>query len=425
MSDTQKIEYINVENIYPHPKNPRKELGDLTELTESIKTNGIFQNLTVIPCGDRYTAIIGHRRLAAAKLAGLQTVPCIVMDMDEKTQLSTMLLENIQRSDLTIIEQAQGFQMMFDLGESVKSISEKTGLHESTIRKRTSLLVLDDDKLRNATERGATLQDLYELNSIADIKLRNKVLEATGTANFRSELNKAKDKELINKNKPFIIEQLQRFAKAIDFVDASSKVWVDSYYLKEFQDFIKIPDDAGHIKYYYSEHGHYIYLYKDKIKTFQEARQEQRNERNRASKDILEEMSRNALKLRIEFMKRYAGRNNDLQLFINVFADNVCRNYDFISFEGVVLDSLFDVEEDSDTESVLRDAYIKNPLHTFGCFAYSVLEKPTSRYFNDDIEFVPCEELNKVYTFLEKLGYEISDEELSLKNGTHILLKRG
>lgn len=421
----QKIEYINVDNIFPHPKNPRKELGDLQELTESIKANGIFQNLTVVPFNEKYTVIIGHRRLAAAKLAGLESVPCIVMDMDEKKQLSTMLLENIQRSDLTIYEQAQGFQMMFDLGESVKSIHEKTGLSESTIRKRTSLLALDDKKLRDATNRGATLQDLYELNSIEDVNLRNRVLESTGTANFRAALNNAKDREIINKNKPFVIEQLQRFAVYIDYADVVGKAWVASYYLKEAQDFIRIPDDAGHINYYYAEKGYYIYLYKDKIKTFEESRRELMAERLRVSRDVLEEMSMNALRLRIDFMKRYVGRQNDLQTFVDVFAKEVCNNFDCIDLEGAVLERLFDIGEDSDWQSILRAEYEENPVKTFGCFAYTVLEMPNERYYNNNLEVQKCEKLDAVYDFLQKLGYELSDEELSLKNGTHVLLKRG
>ena len=121
----ETIKQISIELIDPHPENPRKNLGNLTELAESIKANGIMQNLTVVPKDDgRYMAVIGHRRLAAAKLAGLETVPCTVVDMDRKTQLSTMLLENMQRSELSYIEQADGFQLMLDLGETVESISE-------------------------------------------------------------------------------------------------------------------------------------------------------------------------------------------------------------------------------------------------------------------------------------------------------------
>lgn len=102
------ITNINISKLRPHPNNPRKVIGDITELSDSIKKNGIFQNLTVIPTDDEmYTIIIGHRRFAAAKEAGLQELPCAIVEMTEKEQLSTMLLENMQREDLTVLEQAE------------------------------------------------------------------------------------------------------------------------------------------------------------------------------------------------------------------------------------------------------------------------------------------------------------------------------
>ena len=78
-----EIVYIEVDKLHPHDANPRKNTGDVTELADSIKKNGILQNLTVVPAtgywyGD-YTVIIGHRRLAAAKQAGLKTVPCLYL----------------------------------------------------------------------------------------------------------------------------------------------------------------------------------------------------------------------------------------------------------------------------------------------------------------------------------------------------------
>lgn len=105
---TKRCIMIPVDELQPHPDNPRKDVGDVTELVESIKANGIFQNLTVLrncdPETGKSTVIIGHRRLAAAKLAGLEKVPCMVVEMDEKEQIATMLLENMQRNDLTISE---------------------------------------------------------------------------------------------------------------------------------------------------------------------------------------------------------------------------------------------------------------------------------------------------------------------------------
>ena len=84
MNDKMLIVPIPLKMLEPHPDNPRKDLGDLTELVESIKANGIMQNLTVVasPDPDLFRVVIGHRRMAAAKLAGLTEVPCVISDMD-------------------------------------------------------------------------------------------------------------------------------------------------------------------------------------------------------------------------------------------------------------------------------------------------------------------------------------------------------
>src|SRR5699024_3228560 len=145
------------------------------ELADSIKANGILQNLTVVPrivtgnllgntWQDGYTVVIGHRRLAAAKLAGLKELPCIVSDMGLRDQVRTMLMENIQRADLTSYEQAQGFQMMMDMGDTVEEIARKSGFSQSTVRRRVKLLALDQEKLKASVERGANLVDYMELD---------------------------------------------------------------------------------------------------------------------------------------------------------------------------------------------------------------------------------------------------------------------
>lgn len=192
------IKYIKTSNIYPHPDNPRKELGELEELVESIKKNGIMQNLTVIPITalskppeeqpaaeeisvkSDFHALIGHRRLAAAKLAGLEEVPCkIVSRISLNEQVGIMLEENMQRNDLTIYEQAQGFQMMLDLGESEASIAEKTGFSRSTVRRRLAIAKLDPVVLKKKELDDCfqlSLKDLYELDKIEDLGVRNRIL---------------------------------------------------------------------------------------------------------------------------------------------------------------------------------------------------------------------------------------------------------
>lgn len=111
-------------------------------------------------------------------MAGLETVPCIVSDMDEKEQTSVMLLENIQRSDLTVYEQAQGFQMMLDLGETEDTIAEKTGFSKKTVRHRLNIAKLDSKTLMEKERQDGyqlSLTDLYELEKIKDVKTRDKI----------------------------------------------------------------------------------------------------------------------------------------------------------------------------------------------------------------------------------------------------------
>ena len=192
MKNTNLVE-IPITSISPHPQNPRKDLGDLTELAESIRTTGILQNLTVVQNDDyTYTVIIGHRRLAAAKLAGLETVPCAVVEMSEDDQLATMLAENMQRSDLTVYEQAEGIQLLLDRSFSISDIAEKTGFSESTIRRRTKLLELDKDAFKRSQQRQVSLADYEKLNEITDIETRNKLLDVLGTNNFNNEFERAK-----------------------------------------------------------------------------------------------------------------------------------------------------------------------------------------------------------------------------------------
>lgn len=170
------IQDIAIEQLDIHPQNVRKAYTDIDELEESIKARGVMQNLTVVPNPDKkdhYLVVIGNRRLTAARKAGLKTMPCSVVEMTEKEQISTMLLENMQRSDLSVSEQAQGFQLMLDLGETETTIAEKTGFSRSTVRHRLNLAKLDQETLTRREENKdfqLTLTDLYELEKVQDIK---------------------------------------------------------------------------------------------------------------------------------------------------------------------------------------------------------------------------------------------------------------
>ena len=156
--EMEKLIYIPAEQIHEHPDNPRKNLGDLEELSESIKKKGIMQNLTVMIghwdekgkwLQDGYTLLIGHRRFAAGKMAAVSEFPCRVIEkIDYKDQIGIMMEENMQRNDLTIREEANGFQMMLDLGDTEDQIAEKTGFSKSTIKHRLNIAKLDQDVLK-------------------------------------------------------------------------------------------------------------------------------------------------------------------------------------------------------------------------------------------------------------------------------------
>lgn len=183
------IQEIELSKLKTHPKNVRKTYRGIDELAESIKAQGIRQNLTVVknPEGfGTYWVVIGNRRLKAAIKAGIKTAPCEVVEMDEKEQLETMLLENMQRDDLTIYEQAQGFQMVLDLGETEEGLAEKTGFSKTTIRRRLNIAKLDQEALQEKEAEGEfqlSLSDLYELEKIKSVEKRNEILK--GARNSR------------------------------------------------------------------------------------------------------------------------------------------------------------------------------------------------------------------------------------------------
>ena len=290
-----EITNIACRRLHPHPDNPRKELGDLTELAASIKENGVYQNLTVIPghylnsreyiakCVDEggdaaaaaaawtpkavwssedYTIIIGHRRAAAAQQAGLYELPCAIVEMDEREQLQTMMIENMQRTDLTTYEQAQGFQLMLDLGDTVEQVASKSGFSQSTIRRRVKLLSLDRDAFRRAELRGATLSDYAELDKIESAEGKNKALEALGTQNFRRVMQEILEDQKWEHRKAEWIAELKKFAVEDPSVTYQTHEHVTGYSKWNITKDVVAPEDADRVQYFYKVSSGQIDLYK-------------------------------------------------------------------------------------------------------------------------------------------------------------------
>jgi ParB family transcriptional regulator, chromosome partitioning protein len=127
---------LPIEKIEPNPDQPRVEIGDLTELTDSIKEKGVLEPLLVKPNRENGTWMIiaGERRWRASNLAGLKEVPCIELDLDEQSVAEIALIENLQRKDLTIWEEADGLAALATrYGYTHDQIAKKIGKSRTTI----------------------------------------------------------------------------------------------------------------------------------------------------------------------------------------------------------------------------------------------------------------------------------------------------
>ena len=169
------IEELRVEDLHPNPHNPRKRLEDVDELEASIRVQGIKQPLLVTPTGEtdidghmQYRVVIGHRRLAAAKQAGLESVPAIIEEMDAKREREVMLVENSQRSDLTPIEEADGYQGLLDLGVGVKEMAEKTGRSDRFVRRRLKIARIPQETRAMASD--FTQMTIEQLDKLAEFE---------------------------------------------------------------------------------------------------------------------------------------------------------------------------------------------------------------------------------------------------------------
>lgn len=138
---------IAVEKLDPNPEQPRVEIGDLTELTDSIREKGVLEPLLVKPSevGGRWMIIAGERRWRAAREAGLREVPCIEMDVDDRAVAEIALIENLQRKDLTPWEEADALAALCErFGYTHAEVARKVGKSRSTVTEVMSIATLPE-----------------------------------------------------------------------------------------------------------------------------------------------------------------------------------------------------------------------------------------------------------------------------------------
>ena len=204
---------LPVEQIRPNPEQPRKALGDLRELADSIRQKGVLEPLLVrfVPREDCYYIISGERRYHAARAAGLREVPCIEKSADEAETLEISLIENIQRKDLTPFEEAEGLNRLAEQFDySHEELARKLGKARSSVSETLSLRNIPDSLRKKCIEHGVITKSL--LLQIARQPTERKMLELFArilqSGLTRDDVRKvrADEKEGPQKPQPFIFQ---------------------------------------------------------------------------------------------------------------------------------------------------------------------------------------------------------------------------
>lgn len=441
-----KIIMINISALEHHPDNPRKNIGDVTELADSIRAKGILQNLTVVPsekADGKYYVVIGNRRLEASIAAGLEELPCVIADMDYKTQIETMMVENIQREDLTVLEEAEGMQLMLDLGSSVEEISDKTGFSESTVRRRLKLNEYDKKKIVQAQERGATLGDFVKLEQIKSKSDKNKLLKLLGTADFNLEFKRTLEEQKNKELEKLALKELKTFAEPFP---ENENIWSNkwniernlSYYLEDFKAGKCVPKNKTQ-KYYFKitlgYRGSYVGVYTEnkdyKAQSEKPKKTERQKEVDRAVRRF-NKIAKEHYELRKEFIFNLAEKKN-IKNYESICLEVIMSDMLVYGYSGQnhsynkIISEFLKIDYLHCNSAELKSAYYSNPDGMSVLLTYRFLEDNENINCYDKandsskVTFRENRRLKLIYRFLTELGYEMSTEETEILNGTYEL----
>lgn len=219
MNDRIMIHQLPIDAIRPNPDQPRIhfESSQLEELAASIQNHGVFQPIHVRKQGDFYLLIAGERRLRASKLAGKTKIPAIVVEVADQTSAALAMIENLQRQELSFLEEALGYRALikkYDLTQT--QVAKMMGKSQSAVANKCRLLKLSEEVLRAVKENGLTERHTRALlmlskktqqldvigqvakkqltvkateNLIERIKLQEKVEEQTRNQKIKSRIN--------------------------------------------------------------------------------------------------------------------------------------------------------------------------------------------------------------------------------------------
>ncbi|MBQ3566357.1 MAG: ParB/RepB/Spo0J family partition protein [Oscillospiraceae bacterium] len=202
--EENRIIQIPVSEIVPNPHQPRTEFdyADITSLAESICQNGILQPLSVRKIENGYELIAGERRLRAAKLVQLRVVPCIVLNISERTSAILALVENIQRQDLSFFDEANAIEKLITYyGMTQEDAAVKLGKAQSTIANKLRILKLSDEEKELITKFNLTERHARALLRLGSKEERLEVIAKVIKYNLNVERTEQTIDEYIGKSK--------------------------------------------------------------------------------------------------------------------------------------------------------------------------------------------------------------------------------
>lgn len=198
MNHEKIVVELELDDILPNRFQPRFRFPEqaITELAESIKEHGVIQPILVRRLGDKYEIIAGERRYKASLLAGKRTIPAIVAELNDKDSAEVALIENVQRQDLTPIEEAVSYRKILDMGYlTQEQLADKLGKTQSTVSNKLRLLNLDDDVQEALLDEKISERHARSLLKIDSKQQQREILEKI----IKERLTVKKTDELINK----------------------------------------------------------------------------------------------------------------------------------------------------------------------------------------------------------------------------------
>jgi len=216
----EKITELRVSEIEPNRNQPRKEFNKqaLLELSESIATHGVMQPIVVRPYEDTFQIIAGERRWRAGRMAGLEKIPVVVVELDDKQAAEVALVENLQREDLNPIEEALGYQNLIDnYGLTQEDVARRVGKSRSSVSNSLRLLALPEEAVNKLESKEMSAGHGKALLGLMNDKTFTKALEMALDGASVRELEELEKKPRVTK-KPKEDQAFNKFVQEAQVV---------------------------------------------------------------------------------------------------------------------------------------------------------------------------------------------------------------